>query len=204
MMSNRTATIPEQHESGRPAAALAANRVPVRHALVWNLGLDELRKECQRLLPAEIARLGRNDAGHPFLHDAQLCADGYLPQGYRRLHLSRQARVIELVRVANALVARELDVRSAEGVTLAGCEVGERHLVGATYPGVLVVNLAGESVRWQPLGQRVRIEERSVDPLWRSSQHTVKPNGAGVFGGRRHDCLVLSSYAELPVTGIGL
>src|SRR5438034_8269220 len=126
-----------QAENTYPTFRLAENAV--RHALVWNLGLDELRKECQRLLPAEIARFGRNDAGHPFLHDGQLCADGYLPQVYRRLHLSRQARVIELVRVANALVVREFDVRSTERVTLAGCEIGERHLVGATYPGVLVV-----------------------------------------------------------------
>src|SRR5438034_2563634 len=98
-----------QAENTYPTFRLAENAV--RHALVWNLGLDELRKECQRLLPAEIARFGRNDAGHPFLHDGQLCADGYLPQVYRRLHLSRQAPATELLRVAHALIVRVVVVR---------------------------------------------------------------------------------------------
>ena len=35
--------------------------------LIWNLGLDELRKQSQRFLPAEIAGLGWDDSGHAFL-----------------------------------------------------------------------------------------------------------------------------------------
>src|SRR5262249_43439279 len=33
--------------------------------LIRNLGLDELRQQDERLLPAKIARLGGNDSGHP-------------------------------------------------------------------------------------------------------------------------------------------
>ena len=39
-----------------------------------NLGLDEFRKLCERLLPAEIAHLERNGFRHPFLHYLELGA----------------------------------------------------------------------------------------------------------------------------------
>src|SRR5215510_16483848 len=68
--------------------------------LLWNLRLDELREQGEGFLPAQIARLGWDDTGHPLLHDAHLRADGYLLQGNRRLHFSRQIWVVELVRVA--------------------------------------------------------------------------------------------------------
>jgi hypothetical protein len=37
-------------------------------------------------LQTEIAGLGRNGFGDPFLHDAQLGSAEDFPQGYRRLH----------------------------------------------------------------------------------------------------------------------
>jgi len=37
---------------------------------------------------------------------------------------------------------------SAEGVALAGGEIGERHLVSATDFRIQAMNLAGEPVRW--------------------------------------------------------
>ena len=38
--------------------------------LIRNLGLDQLREQRQRFLPAEVARLGRDHVGNAFLHDA--------------------------------------------------------------------------------------------------------------------------------------
>src|SRR5262249_16941719 len=69
-----------------------------------DISLDKIRKECQGLLPAEIAGFGRDDPGDAFLHDIQFPADGDLCEDYRRLHFPRQIRVVELIRVANLLV----------------------------------------------------------------------------------------------------
>ena len=107
---------------------------------------------------------------------------GHLLQGDRHLHLAGQVRVVELVRVADALVRRQLEVGAAERVALAGGEVRERHLVGAADLGVQVVNLAGEPVRRQPLGHRVGVEERPIDPLGRRAQHAVKSDGVRCHG----------------------
>jgi len=41
------------------------------------------------------------------------------------LHFSQEVRIVELVRVANALVGLQFQIRSAEGVALAGGEIGE-------------------------------------------------------------------------------
>ena len=49
-------------------------------SLPWNLGLDELRKQYERLLPAEIATLERNSAWYSFLHDVQFGSAGHLFQ----------------------------------------------------------------------------------------------------------------------------
>jgi hypothetical protein len=37
---------------------------------------------------------------------------------------------------------------AAEGMALAGSEIGKRHLVAAADFGVHLVNLAGKSIRW--------------------------------------------------------
>ena len=104
----------------RPLAAEwlpgSAARAPAGIPLVRDLGLDEQRQESERFLPAEIAGLGRNDVGHPFLHDAQLGPDGHLLQAHRHLKLPRQVRIVEMVRVANAFVRNQLEVLATEGV----------------------------------------------------------------------------------------
>jgi len=46
--------------------------------LIRNPGLDKFRQQGERFLPAEIAGLGRNDIGHPFLDDVQLGPHGDL------------------------------------------------------------------------------------------------------------------------------
>src|SRR5262245_61405870 len=142
--------------------------------LIRNLGLDELRQQDERLLPAEIARLGGNDSGHPLLHDRQLGPARHLLQGDRGHHFSWQIRIVELVRVANAFVRCQLAIGSTKGVALARAEVRERYLVRAADLGVHVVNLAGESVRRQPFGHRARIQERSINPLGRRTEYTMK------------------------------
>ena len=58
------------------------------------------------MLPAEIARFGRDYVRHAFLHDVKFRADGYLLQRYGHMDLARQVRVVEPVRVADALVGR--------------------------------------------------------------------------------------------------
>jgi hypothetical protein len=81
---------------------------------------------------------------------------------------------------SNLSVCRiRFEILPAEGVALARGEVRERHLVGATNAGLQVVNFAGESVWRDPFYQCVRIEERSIDPLGRTPEHTVKADGAG-------------------------
>ncbi len=52
-----------------------------------NLRLHELGQQGQRLLPAEIAGLGRDDGGDALLHDLDLGADRDLAQDDRGLHL---------------------------------------------------------------------------------------------------------------------
>src|SRR5437870_5908727 len=89
---------------------------------IRNFRLDQLRQLREGLLPAEIARLRRNDLGNAFLHDVQLGPARDLLQRDGDLHLARQVRVVELVGVADALVRRELEIPSAEGMAFAGGE----------------------------------------------------------------------------------
>src|SRR5581483_6858827 len=179
----------------RPGRALRRPRGPAARrsaASLLDFGLDQPRQRRERLLPAEIARLERNDVGHSLLHDVHLRADGHLPQGDRHPHLARQARVVEPVGVADALGARQLEILPAERVALAGREVRERHPEGAADPRVQVVHLAREPVRGQPLDHRVRVEEGPVDLLGRSPQHAVKPDGVA-----RHRLLLSSARSAL-------
>jgi hypothetical protein len=67
-------------------------------------------------------------------------------------------------------------------MAVAGREIRERHLVGATDFGVKMVNLAGEPVWRKPLDHCIRIDKSPIDPLGRRTQHTVKTDGV------RHDC----------------
>src|SRR6266446_3241818 len=64
-------------------------------------------------------------------------------------------------------------------MALARREIRERHSVSATDFGVHLVNLAGESVRWKPLGHRVGIEERAINSLQCGAEHAVKSNRIG-------------------------
>ena len=91
--------------------------------LIWNLSLDKFREEHERFLPAEIARLGGNDSGHAFLHDVQFRPARNFFQRDRRLHFAGQIWVVKFVRVTNAFVWRQFDIRSAEGMALARREV---------------------------------------------------------------------------------
>src|SRR5438874_9406774 len=89
---------------------------------------------------------------------------------------------VELVRVTNALIRHELSVCAAEGVTLAGCEIGERHPVVAADLRFHLVNLAGKSIRWQPLRHRVRIKERAVNLLRLCPEHSMNADGIRCHG----------------------
>ena len=109
---------------------------PGGSALPRNLGFDESRKLCERLLPAQIAHLDRNGLGQPFLHYVDLSSARHLLQGHRRLHFSAKVWVVELVRIANTLVRRQLEIGPAKRVTLAGAEVGERNPMGTADPRI--------------------------------------------------------------------
>ena len=148
--------------------------------LIRNFSLDEFRQQRQRFLPTEIASLDRNGCGDPFLRDVQLGSAEYLLQGDRRLHFSRQVHVVEFVRVTDALVRRQFEIGSSEGMALTGGEIGERHRVSAADFGVQVMNLARESVRWKPLGHCIGIEELSINFLRRRAEHPVESDGACV------------------------
>src|SRR6266436_3128280 len=163
---------------------IAGSRIAHSGVLLrWNLGLHELRKQRERVLPAEIAGLGRNGFGYAFLQDVQLGSAGYLLQGYRRPHLAGQVRVVERVRVPNALVSHQLEILSAKRVALPRREVRKRHLVGAANLGVHMVNLAGKAVRREPFGHGVGFKKRPIDSFRRRPQHTVKSDSVC---GHRH------------------
>ena len=87
---------------------------------------------------------------------------------------ARHVRVVELVRVAKALIGNEFLVFAAERMDVAGGEVRERHLVAAANLRILAMHLAGKAIRRQPLGHRVRIEERPVDAFWLGGEYTVQ------------------------------
>jgi len=67
--------------------------------LIRNLGLDEFGQQCQRLLPAEITRLSRNDRRHAFLNDVKLgTANGFLQRDCH-LDFAGQVWVVKAVGV---------------------------------------------------------------------------------------------------------
>jgi hypothetical protein len=145
--------------------------------LVGNFSLDKSRQQRQRFLPTEVAGLRGDGRGHAFLRDVHFGSAEYLLQLNRRLHFSRQVRIVEFVRVADAFVGPQFVIGSAERVALAGGEISERHLVGAADFRVQVMDLASESIRRKPLGQCVRIEERPINSLRRRPEHAVEPDG---------------------------
>jgi hypothetical protein len=145
--------------------------------LVGNFSLDKFRQQGQRFLPAEIASLRWYDRGHPFLRDVQFGSAEYLFQRNGRLHFSGQVRIVEFVRVADAHVGRQFEIGSAERVALAGGEISEQHLVGATDFGVQAMNFSRESIRRKPLGHCGRVEERPISSLRRRPEHSVQSDG---------------------------
>ena len=144
--------------------------------LVWNLSLDKFNQQDKRFLPAEIARLGGNGSGHAFLHDVQFRATRNFFERDRRLHFAGQIWIVKFVRVANPFVRRQFDIRSAEGMALARCEVCKGHFVTAANFGVHLMHLAGESVWRKPFSHRVGIEKRSINFVRSRPEHAVKAN----------------------------
>src|ERR1043166_8283221 len=130
--------------------------------LIRNIGLDELREEIERFLPADVASLDRNNRRHSLLRDVQVGSASYFLQGDGRVHFSGKVGVVEFVRVTDALVRHQFQIFSAEGVTPPGAEIGERHLVGAADLGIHLVNLSGKSVRRKPFTYRLAIEKLSI------------------------------------------
>jgi len=142
--------------------------------LIWNLSLDKFRQQDKRFLPAEIARLSGNDSGYAFLHDVQFRATRNFFERDRRLHFASQIWIVKFVRVANAFVRRQFDIRSAEGMALARREVRKRHFISAANFGVHLMNPAGESVWRKPFGHRVWIKKGAINFLRRCPEHSVE------------------------------
>src|SRR5207249_378855 len=148
----RRAGSPRNESCPRRLLQRLVRRLLALLSLIWNLGLDEFRQKGERFLPTETASLGWNDIREPLLRDIQLSSAGHLLQDDRRLHLAGQVRIVELIRVANALVWQSFEIVSTEGVAAAGAEVRERHLVDAADFGVQMVNLARKSLGRKPFG----------------------------------------------------
>src|SRR5207247_7422078 len=85
--------------------------------------------------------------------------------------------IVKFVRVANAFVRRQFDIRSAEGMALTCREVRKRHFVTAANFRVQLMNFAGESVWRKPFGHRVGIQKRAVNFLRRGAEHSVESDG---------------------------
>jgi hypothetical protein len=112
----------------------------------------------------------------------KLGADQHLFQGHRHLDLAGKVRILERVRVADALMRHELDIFSAEGVALARREIAKRHSEFAADFPFHGMNGGGKAVGRQPLGHGVRFEKRAVEFLGRRGEHAVQANRAGHFG----------------------
>src|SRR5690606_22656671 len=83
-----------------------------RRAPAWSVvdfRRHQLGELLERLLPAEIAALERDHVRNVLLLHGHLRADRYGGQGDDDLHLVGQVRVVELVRVDQALVRHELE-----------------------------------------------------------------------------------------------
>jgi hypothetical protein len=78
--------------------------------LTLHLGLYQFREKRERFLPAEIAGFGWNHLRDALLHDVQLRSDGHFLQNDRHLKFAGQVRVVELVRVADALVGHQFKI----------------------------------------------------------------------------------------------
>src|ERR1041384_2757004 len=98
--------------------------------------------------------------------------------------------------MSNALVWDEFEELTAERVAMPGRQVREGHFVGPADLGLDLVDLAGESMRRHPLGHRIAIEERSVNPLGWGTKYAVKFDG--VFS---HGALLLVVRAAVAATG---
>jgi len=149
-----------------------------RHLLSRDFSLNELGKQCERLLPAEIAGLDGNGLRYSFLHDVQFGSTEHLRKRHSDLHRAGQVRVVELVGVTDPFVRDQLKVLSSEGVAESCREGRERHLESAADLGVQVVDLAGEAVWREPLDHCIRVEEGSIDSFWGCAEHVVKSDRA--------------------------
>src|ERR1700704_4306053 len=112
--------------------------------LLIDLGLDELRQVSQRLLPAEIAGLRWNGVRHAGLFDVHLRTDQDFLQSHGHLHLAGQVRIVEKVRVTQALPRDELNIFAAEGVAVTVREVPEGHLECAADLRLVLVHGSSE------------------------------------------------------------
>src|SRR3569832_1161453 len=92
-----------QASATRPARNSADRRVELSaddNKLLIDFRLYELGQILQRLLPAEIASLYRNDVRQAFLNDVQLRAYRYVFHCYRHLYIAGQVGIVEFVCIA--------------------------------------------------------------------------------------------------------
>src|SRR5690606_7395566 len=113
-----------------------------------------------------------------------------------RGHLAGHVRVLERVRVDDALVRYQFLPFPAEAVAVAAGEVTEGHPVTAADARVERVDGAGEAVGRQPLGLGRGVGEGAEHAFGRGGEHAVETDGschgpAPVFGwGPRVMCAV--------------
>jgi len=115
-----------------------------------SLLFNQQSQQGQRLLPAEVALLGRNHGRHAFLRDVDFGAAGDGAQVDRGLHLARQVRIIENRGVADLLARMQLKVFAAERVGEAGAQVDERHAVLAPHAGIHFMHFTQVAIWRQP------------------------------------------------------
>src|SRR5712692_4860843 len=169
-----------------------------RTRLIANLGFDKFGQKNELFLPAEVAHLGGDHVGHAFLHDVHFRPARHLLQGDRRLYFPRHIRVVELVRVTDPFIRHELSVCAAESVAMAGAKIGERHPVAAADFRVHLVNLAGKSIRWQPLCHRLRIKKRAVNLLRLCPEHSMNADRIRCHGSHWPTANLVKSRTLLP------
>src|SRR5512146_93374 len=154
-------------------------RMAIRSLLLIDFGLDEPCEVSQRVLPAEITSLGRNDIRDALLHDMELRPDRYFLQGYRHLNIAGQVGIIELVRVTQALVGNELDIFAAKRMALARREISKRHFERAADAWLEMMHGAGKAIGRKPFRECVRLEKRAIDLLRPGCEDAMQAHGVG-------------------------
>jgi hypothetical protein len=95
------------------------------------------------------------------------------------LDLTRQVGIIECVRVPYALIGREFEIFTAEGLTIARGKIPEGHFELASGLRNEFMHGAGEAIRRQPFCKRISLKKGPIDLFRFCAENPMKTDGVG-------------------------